>query len=83
MEYHSGVKFDVVGPGQYDLKSLADQVGKKGPSWSKSRVSKLAPTVTKERELLVGPGHYDYDSQIIPLYKLRPTCSFASKSTRD
>jgi hypothetical protein len=62
---------------------MVDFVGRKGPSWGKSKVPKLAPTVARERELMVGPGHYDYDSQLIPLYKLRPSCNFASQSMRD
>jgi hypothetical protein len=36
----------------------------------------LAPAVSKEKELIVGPGAYDPDAAIIPLYKLNPSGNF-------
>jgi hypothetical protein len=54
----TGVKGDTVGPGQYNLKNFTELNRQKGPGWAKSKVSKLAPAVPKEKERMVGPGSY-------------------------
>ena len=76
---YTGVKNDRVGPGQYNVNE-GFKGKNKGPTWHKSKVSRLAPTVSKEKELMVGPGTYDVDSRMIPLHKLRPSVVFQSKS---
>ncbi|KAM3128072.1 hypothetical protein pb186bvf_019835 [Paramecium bursaria] len=78
----TGLKSDTVGPGQYQLKDTFDANKKKGPTWFKSKVSRLAPAVPKDKELQVGPGAYDHEGQIIPIYKLNPSSGFQSKSQR-
>ena len=79
---HTGVKEDRVGPGQYTLKDTFEINRNKGSDWHKSKVAKLASSVSKEKELIVGPGTYDHDAKLIPLYKLRPSVGFQSKSQR-
>ncbi|CAD8090677.1 unnamed protein product [Paramecium sonneborni] len=75
----TGLKQDTVGPGQYQLRDTFDNNKNKGPSWHKSRVPKLVPP---SREQIVGPGAYDHENSIIPLYKLNPSGNFLSKSQR-
>lgn len=48
----------------------------RGAAWHKSKVAKLASSVSKEKELIVGPGTYDHDAKLIPMYKLRPSVGF-------
>ena len=73
----TGIKQDTVGPGQYQLKDAFDIHKNNGPSWHKSRVPKLS---APPKEQVVGPGAYDHDTGIIPLYKLNPSGNFLSKS---
>ncbi|CAD8187562.1 unnamed protein product [Paramecium octaurelia] len=78
----SGLKQDSVGPGQYDLKDAFEQNKYKGSFWHKSKAPRLAPTISKEKELMVGPGTYDPSAIVVPLHKLNPSGNFQSKSQR-
>lgn len=55
-------------------------INRKYDSLPLKKVSRLAASVSKEKELIVGPGTYDHDAKLIPLYKLRPSVGFQSKS---
>ncbi|CAD8190056.1 unnamed protein product [Paramecium octaurelia] len=78
----TGLKQDSVGPGQYDVKDAFEQNKYKGSFWHKSKAPRLAPTISKERELMVGPGTYDPNTSVVPLHKLNPSGNFQSKSQR-
>ncbi|CAD8106123.1 unnamed protein product [Paramecium sonneborni] len=78
----TGLKQDSVGPGQYDVKDAFEQNKYKGSFWHKSKAPRLAPTISKEKELMVGPGTYDPNASVVPLHKLNPSGNFQSKSQR-
>ena len=56
---YSGIKQDVIGPGQYDLKDTFTINSNKGSTWHKSKVTRSNASVSKEK-LIVGPGTYDH-----------------------
>ncbi|CAD8103197.1 unnamed protein product [Paramecium sonneborni] len=78
----TGLKQDSVGPGQYEVKDAFEQNKYKGNFWHKSKVQRLEPTISKEKELMVGPGTYDPNASVVPLHKLNPSGNFQSKSQR-
>ncbi|CAD8203703.1 unnamed protein product [Paramecium octaurelia] len=81
-EIISGLKNDSVGPGHYDLKNSFDLNKEKGHNWHSSKQPKLAPVVSKDQRTIVGPGAYAIENESQPLYKLLPSGSFQSNSSR-
>ncbi|CAD8201840.1 unnamed protein product [Paramecium octaurelia] len=78
----SGSKNDSVGPGHYELKNSFDLSKGKGVNWHSSKLPKLAPVVSKDQKMIVGPGTYDIQNESQPLYKLMPSGSFQSNTQR-
>ncbi|CAD8120023.1 unnamed protein product [Paramecium sonneborni] len=78
---YSGIKLDTVGPGKYQIKDTFEYNKNKGTCWHKSKTPRLAPTL-QDKNKSIGPGTYDYNGSILPLYKLNPSGNFQSKSTR-
>ncbi|CAD8091736.1 unnamed protein product [Paramecium primaurelia] len=78
----SGLKNDSVGPGHYELKNSFDLNKEKGINWHSSKQPKLAPVISKDQKMIVGPGAYDIQNESQPLYKLMPSGSFQSNTQR-
>ncbi|CAD8115525.1 unnamed protein product [Paramecium sonneborni] len=78
---YSGIKLDTVGPGKYQIKDTFEYNKNKGTCWHKSKSPRLAPSL-QDKNLSLGPGSYDSNRSITPLYKLNPSGNFQSKSTR-
>ncbi|CAD8107172.1 unnamed protein product [Paramecium primaurelia] len=79
---YSGIKQDTVGPGKYQIKDTFEQNKNKGVCWHKSKIPRLEPLISKDRNQSVGPGSYDCNRSITPIYKLCPSGNFKSKSSR-
>ena len=71
-----------VGPGHYQIKSNFSKNQTKGPGWSKSKVNRMAKKITKS-DMMLGPGIYNVNANLNPLYKYKPSSCFASKSFRN
>ncbi|CAD8203129.1 unnamed protein product [Paramecium pentaurelia] len=78
----SGLKNDSVGPGHYELQNSFDLNKEKGVNWHSSKQPKIAPVVSKDQKMIVGPGAYEIENENQPLYKLMPSGSFQSNTSR-
>jgi len=73
---------DIPGPGQYEAKTAFDAKEFKGAAWHKSKVKRLEDTENKKDLQNLGPGIYEINVNMVPLYKLKPSPEFASKTVR-
>lgn len=67
-----------MGPGHYEIRGLFEQGKPRGVSFN--RVS--GKPIQKLRPNHVGPGTYEIDKAYRPLYKMKPSPGFASKTLR-
>ncbi|KAL4497307.1 hypothetical protein ABPG72_011242 [Tetrahymena utriculariae] len=76
-----GTQKDSVGPGHYDQKAFIEQQKLKGVPWHKLQAARMQNPLSKST-LTVGPGSYDVQAQGLPLYKMKQSPGFASKTLR-
>ncbi|KRX01964.1 hypothetical protein PPERSA_07609 [Pseudocohnilembus persalinus] len=76
---YTGIKQDVVGPGEYQAFDQFKQ-NKGTERWAKNAEERFKYNHRQTQS--VGPGAYDLQSSITPLYQLKQGASFASKTMR-
>ena len=78
----TGVKKDVVGPGQYNVPSTFTKSKSGVVKWGSSKSKRFNDKKTKKAEHL-GPGHYQVEkTDIFPIYKYKQSSVFASRVER-
>ncbi|EGR32246.1 hypothetical protein IMG5_090950 [Ichthyophthirius multifiliis] len=76
----TGTKSDSIGPGHYNLKDTIEINKNKGSAWHKYQAARL--NNNKKQKDNVGPGTYDLQGSQMPLYKMKQSPGFASKTLR-
>lgn len=75
----TGLKTDIVGPGQYNIPDTFSKTKKGIVKWKKG--SRRKPKFDKSAHL--GPGHYQVEkTDIFPIYKYKQSAVFASRVDR-
>lgn len=78
----TGLKTDVVGPGQYNVPDTFSKTHKGVVKWKKSKSKRFNGKKQNQVEL-VGPGHYQVEkTEMFPIYKYKQSSVFASRVER-
>lgn len=76
-QVHSGMGGERVGPGQYEIKGAFENSKGRGVPFHK-----ISGKQTQKFAHSVGPGAYEANKAYQPLYKLKPSPGFVSKTLR-